>query len=101
MPTDPLIPAGRLPGAFTTPGSSSFVDFLAQHAPDLPPPATAEADAQVVLHWPDHYTAVALPDTPRGLQSAWEDRGYTFIRFPTDTAAWPPLFQRIGRLLSP
>lgn len=37
MPTDPLIPAGRLPGAFTTPGSSSFVDFLAQHAPDLLP----------------------------------------------------------------
>lgn len=37
MPTDPLTPAGRLPGAFTTPGSSSFVDFLAQHAPDLLP----------------------------------------------------------------
>jgi proteasome beta subunit len=37
VPTDPLIPAGRLPGAFTTPGSSSFVDFLAQHAPDLLP----------------------------------------------------------------
>nr|WP_158372083.1 proteasome subunit beta [Cellulosimicrobium cellulans] len=32
-----MIPAGRLPGAFTTPGSSSFVDFLAQHAPDLLP----------------------------------------------------------------
>ena len=37
MPTDPLTSAGRLPGAFTTPGSSSFVDFLAQHAPDLLP----------------------------------------------------------------
>ncbi len=37
MPTDPLSAAGRLPGAFTTPGSSSFVDFLSQHAPDLLP----------------------------------------------------------------
>ena len=71
----------------------------AEHAPDLPSPATAEADGQVVLHWPDHYTAVGLPDTPRELQAAWEDRGYSFIRFPADTAAWPPLFQRLGRLL--
>src|SRR5690606_35632670 len=71
----------------------------AKHGPDLPPPATAEADGQVVLHWPDHYAAVALPDTPHELQAAWEDRGYSFIRFPADTAAWPPLFQRLGRLL--
>jgi proteasome beta subunit len=28
---------GRLPAAFTTPGSSSFVDFLAGHAPELLP----------------------------------------------------------------
>ncbi|OJH79417.1 MAG: ATP-dependent helicase [Stenotrophomonas maltophilia] len=71
----------------------------AEHAPDLPPPASAEADGQVVLHWPDHYAAAGLPDTPRELQAAWEDRGYSFIRFPADTAAWPPLFQRLGRLL--
>ena len=70
-----------------------------QHAPELPLPASAEAGEQVILHWPDHYTAVALPDTPRELQAAWEDRGYSFIRFPTDTEAWPPLFQRLGRLL--
>lgn len=71
----------------------------AEHAPDLPPPASAEAGDQVILHWPDHYAAVALPDTPRELQAAWEDRGYSFIRFPADTAAWPMLFQRLGRLL--
>ncbi|MNO06935.1 hypothetical protein D3C81_2289260 [compost metagenome] len=53
----------------------------------------------MVLHWPDHYAAAGLPDTPRELQAAWEDRGYSFIRFPADTAAWPPLFQRLGRLL--
>ncbi len=29
--------SGRLPHAFTTPGSSSFVEFLANHAPDLLP----------------------------------------------------------------
>jgi len=34
MSTDPY---GRLPRAFTTPGSSSFVDFLTAHAPDLLP----------------------------------------------------------------
>lgn len=70
-----------------------------QHAPDLPLPASAETEGHVVLHWPDHYAAVALPDTPRELQAAWEDRGYSFIRFPADTAAWSPLFQRVVRLL--
>ena len=29
--------SGRLPHAFTTPGSSSFVDFLAGYAPELLP----------------------------------------------------------------
>src|SRR4051794_37465853 len=29
--------SGRLPGAFLTPGSSSFMDFLSGHAPDLLP----------------------------------------------------------------
>jgi proteasome beta subunit len=29
--------AGRLPAAFLTPGSSSFIDFLAQHQPELLP----------------------------------------------------------------
>jgi len=33
---DPLA-SGRLPAAFTTPGSSSFVDFLASYAPSLLP----------------------------------------------------------------
>lgn len=73
--------------------------LCAEHAAALPPPACAETGGQVVLHWPDQYAAVGLPDTPRELQTAWEDRGYTFIRFPADTAAWPPLFQRLARLL--
>jgi proteasome beta subunit len=35
--------SGRLPHAFTTPGSSSFVEFLASHAPDLLPSQRAAA----------------------------------------------------------
>ncbi|WP_068625281.1 proteasome subunit beta [Oerskovia enterophila] len=35
--------SGRLPHAFTTPGSSSFVEFLANHAPDLLPSHRAGA----------------------------------------------------------
>jgi len=36
---------GRLPDAFTTPGSSSFLDFLAGHAPDLLPSHRAASHA--------------------------------------------------------
>lgn len=60
----------------------------------------AETSEQLVLYWPDHYAAAALPDTPREVQSAWEDRGYTFVRFPSDASAWPSLFQRLARLLT-
>ncbi len=38
MSTDP---SGRLPRAFTTPGSSSFVEFLGAHAPELLPSGRA------------------------------------------------------------
>jgi hypothetical protein len=58
-----------------------------------------ETEGFALLYWPDHYVAIALPDTPRELQALWEDRGFTFIRFPADTEAWPALFQRLGRLL--
>lgn len=68
--------------------------------PPLPPPAVGAVDGIEVLHWPDHYTAVALPDTPRALQATWEDRGFTFVRFPDNEAAWAPLFQRLARLIA-
>ncbi|GAA1734601.1 proteasome subunit beta [Isoptericola hypogeus] len=35
--TQPADTSGRLPDAFLRPGSSSFVDFLAEHSPDLLP----------------------------------------------------------------
>lgn len=65
----------------------------------LTAPAQAVVDACTVLHWPDHYTAAALPDTPRELQAAWEDRGYTFVRFAADVDAWPAAFAKLLRLL--
>ena len=55
-------PSGRLPDAFTTPGSASFVDFLASYAPDLLPrnrPLPAGSSA-VDLVAPHATTIVAL-----------------------------------------
>ncbi|MCL2422990.1 MAG: proteasome subunit beta [Micrococcales bacterium] len=45
-------PSGRLPAAFTTPGSSSFVEFVAQVAPDLLPGRTGSrpVPADLVPH---------------------------------------------------
>lgn len=89
-----------VPEAPATPGwAGQWLTARAEHAPNLALPATAEVGESVVLHWPDQYAAVALPDTPRELQAAWEDRGYSFIRFPTNLDAWPALFQRLARLI--
>jgi proteasome beta subunit len=60
VPTDPLTSAGRLPDAFTTPGSSSFVDFLALHAPDLLPGRRPPLPAGEVPGAPLATTIVAL-----------------------------------------
>ena len=51
--------AGRLPAAFTTPGSSSFVEFLAGHAPSLLPGNRALPAGEVPLA-PHATTIVAL-----------------------------------------
>ncbi|MQY14000.1 Proteasome subunit beta [Streptomyces sp. RB5] len=50
---------GRLPAAFLTPGSSSFLDFLAQHAPEALP-GRRELPAEGVLQAPHGTTIVAL-----------------------------------------
>ena len=98
QPRDSATPA--LPQASSLPGwPGQWLASCSEHAAGLPPPTQVTSGEHTVLHWPDHYTAVALPETPRELQAAWEDRGYTFVRFPADTAAWLPLFQRLGRLL--
>jgi len=48
--------SGRLPHAFTTPGSSSFVEFLSSHAPHLLPGSRPVGDVQA----PHGTTIVAL-----------------------------------------
>ncbi|WP_087508581.1 proteasome subunit beta [Cellulomonas iranensis] len=50
--------SGRLPHAFTTPGSSSFVEFLAGHAPELLPGNRPVPAGEV--HAPHGTTIVAL-----------------------------------------
>lgn len=60
MTTEPR-PAGRLPAAFTTPGSSSFVDFLNGYAPELLPASRAgDGGASSALTAPHGTTIVAL-----------------------------------------
>lgn len=54
------LPAGRLPEAFTTPGSSSFVEFLAGHAPDLLPAHRGLLPAGELPLAPHATTIVAL-----------------------------------------
>ena len=53
---------GRLPDAFTTPGSSSFLDFLSGHAPDLLPShrAAGHTSGGVAPDAPHATTIVAL-----------------------------------------
>lgn len=58
MTADPTS-TGRLPSAFTTPGSSSFTEFLATHSPELLPGRRA-LPAGVVPDSPHGTTIVAL-----------------------------------------
>ena len=51
---------GRLPRAFTTPGSASFVDFLKSHAPDLLPSERRSLPLGDVPVTPHATTIVAL-----------------------------------------
>lgn len=84
----------------STPGwPGQWREAAANHLASLPEPAVEPVNNTVVLHWSEHYVAVALPDTPRELQAVWEERGYTFIRYPAEPDAWPPLFKRLARLL--
>jgi len=61
---------GRLPDAFTTPGSSSFLDFLSGHAPDLLPShrlAGHASSGTTVPATPHATTIVALTFGPEGV----------------------------------
>jgi len=72
---------------------------FAAETSDLPPPVAVEHGGSPLLHWADHYVAVALPDTPRDLQTEWEDRGYTFVRFGDDRSQWALAFGKLAKLI--
>ena len=67
---------GRLPDAFTTPGSSSFLDFLSGHAPDLLPShrAAGHAATGTVPDAPHATTIVALTFGGAGVVMAGDRR---------------------------
>jgi ribosomal protein L37E len=73
---------------------------LASYSAHLPSPRQADHAGSILLHWPDHFVAIALPDTPRSLQSEWEDKGYTFVRFTEDQTSWPIALKKLERLVS-
>ncbi|MDP9432982.1 MAG: proteasome subunit beta [Actinomycetota bacterium] len=57
--TDGLFAAGRLPAAFLIPGSSSFADFLGEHAPTLLPGHRAVPASPLTTEAPHGTTIVA------------------------------------------
>lgn len=91
LPEPPIVVSGW---------TARWREIQAQHAPQLASPAVTRVDDTEILHWPNDYVAVALPDTPRALQAAWEDRGFTFVRFLDNDAAWPALFARLEKILA-
>ncbi|MFI9204502.1 proteasome subunit beta [Streptomyces sp. NPDC053048] len=63
---------GRLPAAFLTPGSSSFIDFLGAHQPELLP-RNRQLPAQGVLEAP-HGTTIVAASFPGGVVLAGDRR---------------------------
>ncbi|MBB4895000.1 proteasome beta subunit [Streptomyces olivoverticillatus] len=63
---------GRLPAAFLTPGSSSFMDFLAEHQPAMLP-RNRQLPAQGVIEAP-HGTTIVAASFPGGVVLAGDRR---------------------------
>lgn len=57
---------GRLPAAFLTPGSSSFVDFLSEHQPEMLPGNRQLPPVQGVVQAP-HGTTIVASTFPGGV----------------------------------
>jgi proteasome beta subunit len=71
--------AGRLPDAFLRPGSSSFVEFLADHAPDLLPGRRPTPGGSPGADLAPHATTIVAltfggPGAPRGVVLAGDRR---------------------------
>ncbi|MFD9815332.1 proteasome subunit beta [Streptomyces sp. NPDC059080] len=64
---------GRLPAAFLTPGSSSFMDFLGEHAPDLLPGSRPLPQVQGLIEAP-HGTTIVAASFPGGVVLAGDRR---------------------------
>ncbi|MFF9479002.1 proteasome subunit beta [Streptomyces sp. NPDC014733] len=64
---------GRLPAAFLTPGSSSFMDFLGDHAPDLLPGSRPLPQVQGAIEAP-HGTTIVAASFPGGVVLAGDRR---------------------------
>lgn len=99
---DSTVPAaGASPESSAPTGwEATWQQSAASRYPSLPAPRKSEQAGNPLLHWPDHLVAVALPDTPRSLQSEWEDKGYTFVRFTDDQSAWPVALKKLEKLIS-
>ncbi|MEU3789789.1 proteasome subunit beta [Streptomyces fructofermentans] len=64
---------GRLPAAFLTPGSSSFMDFLSEHQPDMLPGMRQLPPVQGVIEAP-HGTTIVAVTFPGGVVLAGDRR---------------------------
>ena len=64
---------GRLPAAFLTPGSSSFVDFLSEHQPEMLPGNRQLPPVQGVVQAP-HGTTIVASTFPGGVGLAGDRR---------------------------
>ncbi|MEU9285575.1 proteasome subunit beta [Streptomyces sp. NPDC048275] len=64
---------GRLPAAFLTPGSSSFMDFLADHQPEMLPGKRQLPPVQGVIEAP-HGTTIVAVTFPGGVVLAGDRR---------------------------
>ncbi|MFF4185912.1 proteasome subunit beta [Streptomyces sp. NPDC001691] len=64
---------GRLPAAFLTPGSSSFMDFLSEHSPEMLPGKRVLPPVQGALEAP-HGTTIVAATFPGGVVLAGDRR---------------------------
>ncbi|WP_173311709.1 proteasome subunit beta [Streptomyces fulvorobeus] len=64
---------GRLPAAFLTPGSSSFMDFLSVHSPDMLPGKRSLPPLQGAIEAP-HGTTIVAASFPGGVVLAGDRR---------------------------
>lgn len=64
---------GRLPAAFLTPGSSSFLDFLSHHSPDMLPGKRSLPPLQGAIEAP-HGTTIVAASFPGGVVLAGDRR---------------------------